>query len=145
RQSSHRDALHRLRLRAPSAHAAERACEHPRATPTARRLPRSAVRRPGHGDAGLPELPSLHPPPDTRRALTLRTSRRPRNAHSGMEAQRLGLRRAPSARPGAPVSRPTPPFRTEEKSDQTGVFVADAGTPARAIPNPGATRLRGWR
>ena len=51
-------------------------------------------------DAGVPELPSLHPPNGARRALAVRAARRRRNADPGLEAVRLGVRRAAQRRPG---------------------------------------------
>ena len=73
-----------------------------------RRLPGRAVRRPRGGDAGVPELPALHPPHGPRRALAVRAARRPRHAGARLEADGLGLRRAARGRPGARALTPRP-------------------------------------
>ena len=62
--------------------------------------PARAVHRPRAGDGGLPELPALHPPPPARRALALHAARRLRAAGAGLEAARVGPRRARRRRSG---------------------------------------------
>ncbi len=57
-------------------------------------------------DRGLPELPALHPQAAARRALALHAARRLRAAGAGLEAPRVGSRRAPSRRSGERLGQP---------------------------------------
>ena len=74
RQPARRAALHRLQ---PSARRGCGSTAWRASTRTTRcwRVPRGAVRRARARDAGLPELPALHPPHGARRALALRAAR----------------------------------------------------------------------
>ena len=67
----------------------------------ARRLPRGAVHRPGARDAGVPELPAIHPPDGSRRTLPIRSACRRGHPDSGLETVRVGVRRATGGRPGS--------------------------------------------
>ena len=82
---------HRMRLEGTATHRPRR--------PAARRVARGPVRRPGPGAGRLPQLPALHPPLRARTPVAVRAARRLPDAGPGVEALRLGGRRAAGRRP----------------------------------------------
>ena len=93
-QPSRRAAVHRLRQRPPISAATQRHRLDRRARRADGRLPGGTVRRPRPGHPGVPELPPLHPPHAARGTLAVRARAGPGDAGAGLEAHRLGLRRA---------------------------------------------------
>src|SRR5207248_10514766 len=70
-----------------------------RRRPAPRRVSGGAARRPGAGDAGLSELPALHPRVPARPAVAVRPEARVRDAGAAVEAGGVVARRAPGERP----------------------------------------------
>jgi predicted pyridoxine 5'-phosphate oxidase superfamily flavin-nucleotide-binding protein len=84
------NALVNPQLRGTEADAAERRRRARRRRPAARRVPGSTVPVARASNRSLPELPSLHPPLQARRALALRAEGRVRDAGARVEAARVG-------------------------------------------------------
>ena len=122
--------------------------------------PGRAVRRARAGDAGLPQLPALHPPHGAGGALALRPARRPRAARAGLEADRAGratccrrtTRRGASADSGRPEalddlavgtrSRRAAPRRSAARHRPRRRSRSSARPRARRAPRPGPRRPR---
>ena len=125
---------HRMRL--------EGTCEHRPRRPAARRLPGGPVRRTRARARRLPELSSIHPPLPAGEALAVRAEQRVPDPGAGVEALRLGGRRAARAGPGSRPGRARRARTLSRTAEETG---ANDGHRGRSAGNACVPRRRGHR